>query len=129
MELASYGCSKSTCAASVIYWPSSAKVYHTRLPQCSVGHFILKQLLLIYACYYFVLLFCVLFLVEGNQDEVLLVILRDGSFNFRAVVGLSSLISQERLLVHIFQCLYILAFIAELPNACQPCLFTELVPV
>ena len=71
----------------------------------------------------------VLFLVEGNRDWVLRVILRDGSFDFRAVVGLSSLISQERLLVHIFQCLYVLAFISALPNACLSCLFTELVAV
>ena len=60
------------------------KVYHTRLLQCSVGHFILKQLLLIYACYH-------LLLVERNRDWVLLVILQDGSFDFRAAVGLSSM--------------------------------------
>ena len=33
----------------------------------------------------------VLFLAERNQDWFLLVILRDGSFDFRAVVGLSSI--------------------------------------
>ena len=37
----------------------------------------------------------VLLLVERNRDWVLLVILRDGSFDFRAVVGLSSIISQD----------------------------------
>ena len=104
------------------------KVCHTRLLQCSVGHFILKQLLLLYTCYRFVPV-CVLLLVERNRDWVLLVILRDGSFDFQAVVGLSSINFSRPIARSHFPMSYILAFIAALPSACQSCLFTELVPV
>ena len=102
LQLASYGCSKSTCAASVLFWPSSEKsVPHTSASVfCRTFHI---EAAFVDIC---LLPFCspvfVLFLVERNQEWVLLVILQDGSFDFRAVVGLS------RLLVHISQCLIFL---------------------
>ena len=79
LELASYGCSKSTCAASVLFWPSSEKsMPHTSAPVfCRTFHIEAASVDIRS------LPFCspvfLLFLAERNQDWVLLVILQDGS--------------------------------------------------
>ena len=119
LELASYGCSKSTCAASVLFWPSFEKsMPHTSaLVLCRTFHTEAASVI-------HLLPFCspvfVLFLVERNRDWVLLVILRDGSFDFQAVVGLSSINLSRAIARSHFPISYFLAFIAALPNELVP---------
>ena len=83
LELASYGCCKSTCAASVLFWPSSEK----SMPHTSASVFCRTFHIETASVDIRLLPFCspvfVLFLVEGNRDWVLrAILLQDGSFDF-----------------------------------------------